>query len=769
MMCGAAEPFGMAKDAMPEIVIQEGLRPFVAKAAEDVAGDLEKIFGVRPKIIAGGPRSCSAADARERVPPDAAGLGDSDQANTIILAKGGEGWENYTVESVAENVLKITGSDDRGVMFGLYRFASECLGVDPFHFWSGREPERKDAMEWKDGISIRQGDPSFKFRGWFINDEDFLNGFRPEENGKREIAYSRYHVVFGPSLADAICEAAVRSGFNMMICASYVDILNPDEKRLIDVASSRGLYITTHHQEPVGAGALMLDLHFPEMKGTTYASHPDLWRAAWKLYIDEWAKVPDVVWQLGLRGRRDTPFWIVPGVGSTHGRPDEAEDRRRAGLISSAMREQLAMIEAALGRRPEHYATQLWWEGADFYARKLLDIPEGTIVIFSDNSAGMKFQSDIGGVQSLDPAKKFGLYYHLALVHGNHRCELVPPLRTRQILGDAWRKGAREFVLFNVSNVRPFLYTIEAAGEMTRDIGAFDADAFRDRWVKARFSGGTRSCASVTVSDARERVPPNVKAVARAIDLYFAAYETEYSRDGVSSYGSPRERAPLALLHDGMLCSGLYAQVKRFAAGEGRKPEPVVSQYVEDPDRLTPKSDSLFDRATHDQHPNLVDKGRTRLRAIAQAAAFERCTEQIERASAGMDEAEKRQLFERFGYPAEFMRLSSSMFAEMSAAREALGLGDKPCAVRHAKAALAFGEQRDELDRRYASGKWKHWYDRDLIYPCRSVTGKLRNALKGTTNVTLRVGAQKVRQDQARYIRKRLPSDHFPVTADIEL
>ena len=759
MMCGAAEPFQITKGELPEIVIQEGLRPFVAKAAEDVAGDFEKIFGVRAKVTARG-------DAR---PPVAA-------TNCIVLAKGGEGWENYTIESAAGNVLKITGSDDRGVMFGLYRFASECLGVDPFYFWSGREPECKDAMEWKGGISIKQGDPSFKFRGWFINDEDFLNGFRPKENGTRKIAYPRYHVVFGPSLAEAIYETAVRAGFNMMICASYVDILNPDEKRLIDIASSRGLYITTHHQEPVGAGALQLDLHFPKIKGTTYASHPDLWRAAWKRYIGEWAKVPDVVWQLGLRGRRDTPFWAVSGGGSTHGKPDEAEDRRRAGLISSAMREQLAMIEAAMGRKPEHYATQLWWEGADFYARKLLDIPEGTIVIFSDNSAGMKFQSDIGGVQSLDPAKKFGLYYHLALVHGNHRCELVPPLRTHQILGDTWRKGAREFVLFNVSNVRPFLYTIEAAGEMTRDIGAFNADAFRDRWVNARFGKNA--------------------AVARAIDLYFAAYETEYSRDGVSSYGSPRERAPLALLHDGMLCSGLYAQIKGFAAGEGRKPAPVVSQYVEDPDRLTPKGNSVNDRATHDQHPNLVDKGRTRLRAITQAAAFERCVEQIERAAARMDEAQKRQLFERFGYPAEFMRLSSSMFAEMSAAREARGLGDEPCAIRHAKAALAFGEERDRLDKRYASGKWEHWYDRDLIYPCRSVTEILRNALKGTTNVTLRVGtynirvaghgadkgtpnawgarkkdlvdllgkleldafgAQEVRQDQARYIRKHLP------------
>ena len=708
MTCGAAEPFRIAKDAMPEIVIQEGLRPFVARAAEDVAGDLEKIFGARPAI--------SRVEHVERVERS---TGCSRPA--IVLAKGGEGWENYAIESVEGNVLKITGSDDRGVMFGLYRFASECLGVDPFYYWSGLEPAKAEAKEWK-SIDIKQGDPSFKFRGWFINDEDFLNGFRPKENGKRKIAYPRYHVVFGPSLAEAIYETAVRAGFNMMVCASYVDILNPDEKRLIDIASSRGLYITTHHQEPVGAGALQLDLHFPEIKGTTYASHPDLWRKAWRRYIGEWAKVPDVVWQLGLRGRRDAPFWQNAADGGK-AQTQEEKDRRRSSLISKAMAEQLGMITDAMGRKPEHYATQLWMEGAELYRRGLLDIPEGTIIVFSDNSAGMKFQSDIGGVKSLDPTKKFGLYYHLALVHGNHRCELVPPLRTHQVLGDAWRKGAREFVLFNVSNVRPFLYTIEAAGDMTRDLGAFNADAFRDRWVKARFGK------VVNGQDAR---CPSVAAVARAIDLYFAAYETEYSRDALSSYGSPRERAPLAILHDGMLARGLGNQIDRYAAHDRAAPKPVESQYVTDPDALVPVGNSILGRVNQDRYASLRDKRRYRLRAAVQAVAFNDCVEQVERASKGLDEAQKRQLFERFGYPAQFMLLSSGAFSEMSYALAAMDLKDDECALRHAKIALELLEQRDALDERYNSGKWEHWYDRDLIYPCKSVTAKLRAAVNGT-------------------------------------
>ena len=64
----------------------------------------------------------------------------------------------------------------------------------------------------------------------------------------RKIDYPRYHVCFGSALADKIYETAVRAGFNTMICASYVDVLNPDERRLVEIASSRGLYVTMHHR-----------------------------------------------------------------------------------------------------------------------------------------------------------------------------------------------------------------------------------------------------------------------------------------------------------------------------------------------------------------------------------------------------------------------------------------------------------------------------------------------------------------------------------------
>ena len=88
----AAEPFRVSRQAMPAIVVCEAMRPFVMRAVEDVAGDMEAIFGVRPEVVSG------AAPAK----------------NAIVLSKAGDGWENYTIESLPGNVLK-TPTSSKGM------------------------------------------------------------------------------------------------------------------------------------------------------------------------------------------------------------------------------------------------------------------------------------------------------------------------------------------------------------------------------------------------------------------------------------------------------------------------------------------------------------------------------------------------------------------------------------------------------------------------------------------------------------------------------
>ena len=68
--------FTISATSLPAIVISSGMRPFVRRAAEDVAGDIAKISGSRPAIVEG----------------------DAPASNAIVLRREGEGWENYAVE-----------------------------------------------------------------------------------------------------------------------------------------------------------------------------------------------------------------------------------------------------------------------------------------------------------------------------------------------------------------------------------------------------------------------------------------------------------------------------------------------------------------------------------------------------------------------------------------------------------------------------------------------------------------------------------------------
>ena len=76
-----AAAFSISAGRLPSIVVEPGMSSFVARAADDLAGDIEKIFGKRPDIV-----SASRPD------------------NAIVLAKGGSGWENYAVESMLGNL-----------------------------------------------------------------------------------------------------------------------------------------------------------------------------------------------------------------------------------------------------------------------------------------------------------------------------------------------------------------------------------------------------------------------------------------------------------------------------------------------------------------------------------------------------------------------------------------------------------------------------------------------------------------------------------------
>jgi hypothetical protein len=59
------------------------------------------------------------------------------------------------------------------------------------YFWSDKETEKLGKPSWK-SINYVSSKPTFKYRGWFINDEDLLTEWY-ESSGRRNIDYPYYN------------------------------------------------------------------------------------------------------------------------------------------------------------------------------------------------------------------------------------------------------------------------------------------------------------------------------------------------------------------------------------------------------------------------------------------------------------------------------------------------------------------------------------------------------------------------------------------------
>jgi hypothetical protein len=90
-------------------------------------------------------------------------------------------WETFLISVIdnplpgLEQALVIAGSDPRGTAFGVFEL-SRMMGVSPWVWFADVLPEHKNELYITQGESIF-GPPSVKYRGMFINDEDW--GMQP--------------------------------------------------------------------------------------------------------------------------------------------------------------------------------------------------------------------------------------------------------------------------------------------------------------------------------------------------------------------------------------------------------------------------------------------------------------------------------------------------------------------------------------------------------------------------------------------------------------
>jgi hypothetical protein len=271
-----------------------------AIAAKLLAGDIQRISGYLPEVY----------DDISKAKGNAIIIGTVNSKlirslrNTYINQLKGK-WECYTLTRMIapfkniKNALIIAGSDSRGAAYGVFDISGK-IGVSPWYWWADANPviQKQLSIIVDDYASAP---PSVKFRGIFINDEDFAlqpwaaKTFEPETGD------------IGPKTYTKVFELLLRLKANMIWPAMHPSTkpfyTYPGNKQ---AAADYEIVIGSSHAEPMLRNNVG-EWNEKTMGAFNYVTNQQSVYKYWEDRIKESA-ANNVIYSIGMRGVHDSPI-----------------------------------------------------------------------------------------------------------------------------------------------------------------------------------------------------------------------------------------------------------------------------------------------------------------------------------------------------------------------------------------------------------------------------------------------------------------------------
>ena len=358
--------------------------------------------------------------------------------------------EQYTLE-INKNKISFSAGDTLGLMWGIYDFIENVLGVNPFRKFLELDYNKKEEIQI---FSIELSHkPQYKYRGWFFNDEDYLTGWRTPA-GKRPVDYLFYSNIMNHKTVDELAETILRNRLNLIIPSSFLDIDMPEDEENIRRVTERGLYVSQHHIEPLGVSHFALKGYLKrkgiEKEDISYITDCELYDEVWTHYVKKWAKYKNVIWQVGMRGKVDRPIWDDD--------PNVTGEEYAGKLISNVINHQLKIIKNVTGDEHPIVTMTLWEEGATLYRKGYLTIPDDIIVVFTDWPRTQLMKPDFHQITRSENGK-YGVYHHTgSFCAGPHAVQGQMIDAMQNLFRLTEEKGDTDFIISNVQNLREVVY-----------------------------------------------------------------------------------------------------------------------------------------------------------------------------------------------------------------------------------------------------------------------------------------------------------------------
>lgn len=369
-------------------------------------------------------------------------------------------WESYSMKLVrnpfpgVRQALVIAGSDPRGAAYGLMDLSRQ-IGVSPWYWWCDI-PVRRQAKVYVTPIAGPSKEPSVKYRGIFINDEDWgLRNWAGIKDPTGDI---------GPDTYEKVCELLLRLKANHLLpamhkCTSpfYSFAQNPA------VADKYGIVVGTSHCEPLlFNNATEWDV---ERDGEwNYEENREGVLKAMDGRVAQAAGYENI-YTVGMRGIHDHPM--------------EAEnEKKKAEITENVIRDQRAILEKHLGRPAETIpqAFTPYKEVLTTYDFGM-DLPDDITIVWPDDNFG--HMKRVSSPLEQKRSGRSGVYYHvsyLGLPDAHLWFSTTSTTLMYAELLKAYRATADRIWIVNCGDIKCCEMQVDFFLRLAFDVDAFDYD-----------------------------------------------------------------------------------------------------------------------------------------------------------------------------------------------------------------------------------------------------------------------------------------------------
>jgi hypothetical protein len=360
-----------------------------------------------------------------------------------------------------DRALVITGSDRRGTAYGVMDLC-ESAGVSPW-FWWADVPVRKVAAVAVTAGTRLGGEPGVKYRGIFINDEDW--GFEPWAAKTWDPKLGNV----GPKTYQKVFDLMLRLKLNylwpaMHNCSTPFAAI-PENSVL---ANQYAIVMGSSHVEPMLANPVSF-LNGKNRKANgpwNFITNSKNILNFWRNSVETRGKF-EAIWTIGMRGPYDSPLLGV------HTLPQERS------LVQKIFAIQRAMLK--------RYVTRRWGPIAQCYVpykeallvfNSGLKVPEDVTLVWPDNNFG--YIRQFSTPQQRKRSGGAGVYYHIEYLGGPHSycwLDTTPPALMWEELKKAWDNDSRTVWVINVGGIKPREIGMDFAARLAWNPQAFGPDA----------------------------------------------------------------------------------------------------------------------------------------------------------------------------------------------------------------------------------------------------------------------------------------------------